>query len=325
MDLNEIIKDLPLKSDPNLLVGMLNCDDAGVYKINDELALVQTVDFITPVVDDPYTFGQIAAANSLSDIFAMGATAVSALNLVSHDAVNLTKKHLNEILKGALDKVHEAGAVVVGGHTIIDTEMKYGLSVTGTMHPNNIIRNNNAKIGDNLILTKPLGTGLISTAGKQDKAPQELMEKAIFHMSFLNQTASKIAQEVGASAMTDVTGYGLLGHLFEMTNQNISMKINSHKIPFIPGAKKLAKTDLFPGGTRSNKKFYQKYVTITNKEISKEELMLMYDAQTSGGLLIAVSPEKTAPLINKLNKAGLSWSKNIGIVTQRKYKPIELI
>jgi len=325
LDLNDIIQDLPLKSDPNLLVGMLNCDDAGVYKINNELALVQTVDFITPVVDDPYTFGQIAAANSLSDIFAMGAKVLCAMNLVSYDAVNLTKKHLNDILKGSLHKVHESEATIVGGHSIKDTEMKYGLSVSGLIHPNKILRNNTARINDNLILTKPLGTGLITTANKQEKAPKKILEKAIFHMSFLNKKASEIAQEVGVSAMTDVTGYGLLGHLFEMTNPNISMEIKLENIPFISGAKKLAKCGLFPGGTKNNKKFYQKYISLSNKKITDEELMLMYDAQTSGGLLIAVSPEKTAPLINKLDKAGISWCKNIGKVTQRKYKPIEVI
>ena len=304
---------------------MLNCDDAGVYKLNNELALAQTVDFITPVVDDPYTFGQIAAANSLSDIFAMGAKPICAMNLVSYDAVNLSKIHLNEILKGGLDKVHEAGAVVVGGHSIKDTEMKYGLSVSGTIDPNKILRNNTARINDNLILTKPLGTGLITTARKQEKVSDDLIERAIFHMSFLNKKASEIAQEVGVNAMTDVTGYGLLGHLFEMTNPDISMKINFDKIPFISGSKDLAKTNLFPGGSKSNKEFYQKYVSFSNKKISKAEIMLMFDAQTSGGLIIAVSSKKADMLLDNLIDAGLDWCKNIGKVTERCYKPVIVI
>lgn len=304
---------------------MLNCDDAGVYKISDDIALVQTVDFITPVVNDPYTFGQIAAANSLSDVFAMGAKAISVLNLVSYDAVNLTIKNLKDILRGSLDKVHEAGATLLGGHSIKDTEMKYGLSVMGKIHPNKILRNNTARIGDNLILTKPLGTGLITTANKQEKSPENLIKKAIFYMTCLNKKASELAQEVGATAMTDVTGYGLLGHLFEMTNDNISMQIELSQVPFIKGVKELAKTGLFPGGSKSNKKFYQKYVSLSNKNITKEELMLMYDAQTSGGLLIAVRPQNSELLLNKLHQAGLEWCKNIGRVTKSKEKAIEII
>lgn len=314
-DLDIILNGLNFPTSDRTLVDRSDNDDSGVYKITDDIAIVQTVDFITPVVDDPYLYGQIAAANSLSDIYAMGAKVETALNIVAYDNCHITKEILHEILRGGIDKVREAGGVVLGGHTIEDIEMKYGLSVTGTVHPDKILRNNTIKSGDKIILTKPLGMGVITTSIKADEASKNAIDKAVFHMNFLNKIASELAVEVGVNAMTDVTGFGLLGHLYEMINKNTSIQLEFNAVPFIEEAFELAEMGLFPGGSYRNEHYYKPHIELQNKSIAEHKLMLMYDAQTSGGLLISVPQEKANMLLAKLKSAGIEWAAIIGEVT----------
>lgn len=307
-DLHDVIGSLKFPKNKNLLVGSDTSDDAGVYQINDNSAIVQTVDFITPVVNDPYKYGQIAAANSLSDIFAMGAKFLTAMNIVNYDSCHLTKEMLTAILRGGLDKVTEAGGITIGGHTVEDLEMKYGLSCTGIVHPNKIIRNNTIKPGDSIILTKPIGIGVISTAIKADMAPDSAIEKAAFFMSTLNKYAADIAVSVGVNAMTDVTGFGLLGHLYEMTNENCSIELESGVIPFIDEAFEMASFGLFPSGSYNNKANITPYINIQSNSLSEDRLMLMHDAQTSGGLLISVDGNKAKKLLDELKLAGVEYA-----------------
>ena len=314
-DLDIILNGLNFPTSERTLVDRSDNDDSGVYKITDDIAIVQTVDIITPVVDDPYLYGQIAAANSLSDIYAMGAKVDTALNIVAYDNCHLTKEMLHDILRGGLDKVREANAVVLGGHTIEDIEMKYGLSVTGTVHPDKILRNNTIKSGDKIILTKPLGMGVISTSIKADEAPQNAIDKAVFHMKYLNKTASELAVEVGVNAMTDVTGFGLLGHLYEMINIDTSIQLDFNSVPFIEEAFELAKMGFFPGGSFRNERYYKPHILLQNNSIAQHKLMLMYDAQTSGGLLISVPKEKANLLLDKLKSTGIEWAVVIAEVT----------
>ncbi len=316
------MKGLKFPHTPKTLVAFDTNDDAGAYQISDDIAIIQTVDFITPVINDPYKFGQIAAANSLSDVFAMGAKVCTALNIVAYDSCHITKKMLNEILRGGLDKVIEAGGVVLGGHTIEDLEMKYGLSVTGIVHPNKIVRNNTIQPGDKIILTKPIGMGVITTSIKADMAPQSAIDKVAFHMSYLNKIASEIAVEIGVNAMTDVTGFGLLGHLYEMTNENVSVHLDLNSIPIIEEAFDLAETGLFPGGSFRNERYFKPHVFLHCKSYTQHHLMLLYDAQTSGGLMISVPGEKADKLLDKLKLAGLEWCCIIGEVSDSKERKI---
>ncbi len=318
------MRGLDYPASPKLLVGFDSSDDAGVYQISPDIALVQTVDFITPVVNDPYIYGQIAAANSLSDVFAMGAKVNTALNLVAYDSCHVTKEMLNEILRGGLDKVKEAGGLIVGGHTIEDLEMKYGLSVTGIVHPDKILRNNTIKPGDKIILTKPIGLGVITTAIKADMAPKSAIEKAAFQMSFLNKTASELAVETGVNALTDVTGFGLLGHLFEMTNTVCGIHLEYKAIPILSEAMELAEFGLFPGGSFRNRDHFSPQVKVKNADLSEDQLMLLYDAQTSGGLLISVPEKKAAKLLEELHRAGSESSSLIGEVVSSTDRMIEI-
>ncbi len=308
------MKDINWPTSSDMLVSFDTNEDAGVYRISQEKAIVQTIDFITPVVNDPYIYGQIAAANSLSDIFAMGAKALTVLNLVAYDNCNITKEMLNQILRGGLSKVAEADAVILGGHTIEDVEMKFGMAVTGIIHPDKIIRNNTAEPDDSLILTKPLGMGVITTSIKADLAPQSAIDKAIFHMSYLNKTASEIAVENQVHAMTDVTGFGLLGHCSEMLKENIEIELEYDSIPIIEEAFELAEMGLFPAGSINNRKYYSQNVEVQKEGLDLDQQTLLYDAQTSGGLLIAVSKAKADRLIEQLHHAGLDWSRIIGKV-----------
>lgn len=305
----------------NMLVGFETNDDAGVYKISEDQAIVQTLDFITPVVNDPYLYGQIAAANSLSDIFAMGAKVHTALNIVAYDSCNVSKEMLNDILRGGLDKVKEAEGVIIGGHSIEDLEMKYGMSVTGLVHPNKILRNCSVQEGDLLILTKPLGMGVITTAIKADMAPKSAIDKASFHMSFLNKKASELAVESGANALTDVTGFGLLGHLNEMLNNTFSVELDFQSIPIIEEVYDLAEMGLFPGGSYRNKEHLTGRISLQSS-ISEDEEMLLYDAQTSGGLIISLPENKAYELIEKFKNAGMEWCKIIGRITPNADKGI---
>ncbi len=309
---------LSFKKISNVLVNNKNNDDAGIYKLNENIALVHTVDFITPVVNDPFIFGQIAAANSMSDVFAMGGKVLTVLNLVAFDNCNLTKKILREILKGGRDKVEEAGGFIVGGHSIEHVEMLYGLAVTGSVHPKKYIRNNTPKHGNKIILTKPIGLGIIATAIKADQAPKSAIQKAQFFMSYLNKKASELAIKFKANAMTDVTGFGLIGSINEMTDNNHSIILDTDKVPIIEEARELAPSGLFPGGSYKNKKYFSKNVEFQNNNITDDKMMLLYDAQTSGGLLISVNKESSQELLHELKLSGMDWCEIIGEVTDKK-------
>ena len=288
--------------DPRVLVGYNTADDAGVIKLNDETALVQSVDFFTPIVDDPYLYGQIAAANSLSDIYAMGGVPLSALNIVGFPKDIFPIGVLSDILRGGQDKIREAGAVILGGHTIGDDELKYGLAVTGLIHPHKIMTNAGAKTGDVLILTKPIGTGAVTTALKNGKIDAADLNTAVAVMVQLNKVASECCLKVGVNAVTDVTGFGLLGHALEMAKaSSVNFEFNFAAIPVISGAKAAIKGGAVPGGTKAN--FLYTAPDIEYAEgLSQEDMWLLNDAQTSGGLLISVQDSKANLLLQQLAK-----------------------
>ena len=300
-------------NDENLLVGIDTSDDASVYKIDDEKALVQTVDYITPVVDDPYVYGQIAAANSLSDIFAMGADVTTALNLVGFDGCNHPKEVLGEILQGGLSKVKECGGLLVGGHTIETPEMTYGLSVCGFVHPDRIYRNNTPRVGDVLVLTKPIGMGILTTAIKADMLESKVVEKTADILSQLNYKASIIMREFDVSACTDVTGFGLGGHAYEMSGKNVTLEFDFESIPLVDEAIELANMGIIPAGTYSNKEYLSLHVK-AKKEYKNE--IFFYDAQTSGGLLIAVRESEATRLVKRLKNIGYEYSSIVAEVKE---------
>lgn len=296
---------MPKIDDPNLLVGITTSDDAAVYKISNDTAIVETVDFFTPVVDDPYTFGQIAAANALSDIYAMGARPLFALNIVAFPSKKLPLEVLEEILRGGADKVREAGINVVGGHSIDDPEPKYGLVVTGLVHPEKVIANSTAKVGDSLVLTKPLGIGIITTAIKREKASKAAIEKVVSVMSALNKEASEAMVEVGVSAATDITGFGLLGHLLEMVQgSGVGARIYLDSVPVIEEAWGYVREDIVPGGTLSNLEYVEHCVQ-WGEGIGNDAKLILSDAQTSGGMMISVPKGKEGALISSLQNKGV--------------------
>lgn len=296
---------MPKITDPNLLVGISTADDAAVYKLSEDMAIVETVDFFTPVVDDPYTFGQISAANALSDIYAMGARPLFALNIVAFPSKTLPLEVLEEILRGGSDKVWEAGINIVGGHSIDDPEPKYGLVVTGLVHPDKVVANSTARVGDVLVLTKPLGIGIITTAIKREKASKAAIEKAVSVMSALNKDAAEAMIEVGVSAATDITGFGLLGHLLEMIQgSGVGARIYLESVPVIKEAWDYVREGIVPGGTLANLEYVEPCVQWANG-IGKEEKLILSDAQTSGGMLISVSKEKEEALISSLKNKGV--------------------
>ncbi len=302
----------------NLLSSINSNEDASVFKLNDELALVQTLDFITPVVNDPYHFGAIAAANSLSDVFAMGGEVINALNIVGFDSCNFDTEILGEIMAGGADKVRECGGVVVGGHSIATSEMYYGLSVTGRVNPAKFWSNNTAKVGDVLILTKPLGMGVLSTAIKGEFLSLEQIKEAIFYMSQLNFYAVNAMREICVNACTDVTGFGFLGHLSEMSNDNVSFEIYSQNIPILQSAKDMANLGLLPEGSYKNRDF-------TSKFVSGEADILLYDAQTSGGLILAVSQKEAQKALNRLKDVGYEMANIVGVCSERvKFNAIQI-
>lgn len=294
-------------------------EDASVFKINDELALVQTLDFITPVVDDPYLYGQIAAANSLSDVFAMGAKVINALNIVGFDSCHLEPEVLSEILQGGLSKVKECGGALVGGHSIMTKEMYYGLSVTGSVHPDKFWANNTARLGDVLILTKPLGMGAISTAIKADMLDLARIKEAASHMAQLNFYAVDAMSEISVSAVTDITGFGFLGHLSEMLRGDICFEIFSDKVPILNSAKEMASMGLLPAGSYKNREFASEFI------IGKEADILLYDAQTSGGLLLTVSEKQANLALERLKNVGYEISSIVGVVTKNNTNKINLV
>ena len=304
---------------------MENSDDAGVFVINEDMALVQTVDFIPPIIDDPYYYGAIAATNSISDVYAMGGTPLTALNILCFPADTLPAEILTQILKGATDKIIEAGVVLVGGHSVIDKEPKFGLAVTGTIHPQKVIRNSGAQPGDYLVLTKPIGTGVITTAAKQEKTDTAVIETAVKWMTQLNKSASLAMQKVGVHAATDVTGFGLLGHALEMaTGSGVSLKIEVAQVPWMEGAVALAQAGFFSGGSRRNWKYVEKSLLIT-RPIDEPILGLLADAQTSGGLLMAVAEDKLEALLAALNENQVPLGAVIGRAVPRESQPLILI
>lgn len=293
---------------------MERAEDAGVYKLRDDLAIVQTVDFFTPIVDDPYDFGRIAAANSLSDVYAMGGRPLTAMNIVCFPQTVMDISVLREVLRGGMDKMHEAGVILVGGHSVEDPELKYGLAVTGTIHPDKVIHNNGARAGDRLILTKPLGTGIISTAIKGGMAGDKATAKIVKSMTTLNRTASELMQKVGVHACTDITGFGLLGHAAEMIEcTEVGMVIDSASVPFFPEAKELAEMGMIPGGLHRNRDFRKDMVDI-RKKVPQYLQDILFDPQTSGGLLIAVPEKKASRLLERLHKKGVTEAVVIGEV-----------
>lgn len=313
---------LNLVHDPNLLVGFETGDDAAVYRLTGGLALVQTVDFFTPIVDDPFTYGAISAANSLSDIYAMGAKPLTAMNIASFPQ-DLPKEILREILRGGAAKAAEAGVPIVGGHTIYDKEPKYGMAVTGVVRPGKELTNAGARPGDVLVLTKPLGTGVITTAFKNDRTDAATLEVAVRHMTALNKAASEAAVAVGVHACTDVTGYGLLGHLRGMLRaSHAGAAIFFSRTPLMRGAWELAaEQHISPGGTSRNKEYHDSAVA-WDAAVHPEAWRLLYDPQTSGGLLISVSPRKARRLVEMLHQAGVAEAAAIGKVTAGEGAPV---
>lgn len=318
-DLKQTIYSL-VPCDERVLVGFENNDDASVYKLNDEVALVQTLDFITPVVDDPYIYGKIAAANSLSDVFAMGGDVKTALNIVGFDRKNHGPEALKEILKGGNEKIKECGGLLMGGHTIEAPEMFYGLSVTGIVHPNKIYKNNTAKIGHVLVLTKPLGMGILTTAIKRDLISESTKKEAIKVMEALNYLPSKILRDYDVSACTDVTGFGLLGHALESTSELTSFAIHCGVVPVMPDAQEFAMQDVIPGGSKRNMKYLEDKTTIM---CPTSECYQMYcDAQTSGGLLISMDPNDAKEYIKRVEDLTFGYATIIGEVIPRGATPI---
>ncbi len=307
---------LPRFNDPNILVGAETSDDAAVYQLDSGQAIVQTVDYITPVVDDPYSCGLIAAANSLSDIYAMGATPLFALNIGGFPVGSLPLSILEEILRGGADKVREAGASIIGGHSTDDPEPKYGLVVTGLIDPMKIFKNSTALIGDDLVLTKPLGIGIITTGIKRSKVAQPAIDAAIALMAALNKDASEAMVSVGAHACTDVTGFGLLGHLHEMTaGSKVGARVSLSKVPVLSETWELIQEGICPGGTRRNHESLQGAI-VWNPEIRQEAQLILCDAQTSGGLLIAVPKDRTTALIQRLRERETPASALIGEIIE---------
>ena len=285
-----------------------------MYKLTDDLAIIQTVDFFTPVVDDPFTFGQIAAANALSDVYAMGGKPLTAMNIVCFPIQSMDIVVLREILKGGIDKIREAGVVLVGGHSVDDQELKYGLSVTGTIHPDKVIRKEGAAPWDKLILTKPLGTGIISTAIKRGAASAQAIAKVVESMTTLNQKASEIMQAIGVNACTDITGFGLLGHAAEMIEgTDVGMVIYANSVPVFPEAKEMAAVGMISGGLYRNRDYRKSIVKIEN-DVDAITADILFDPQTSGGLLISVSSRKAGSLLGKLHESGISSVAIVGEV-----------
>lgn len=301
-DLDHILCGLDLPTDPNLIVGATTGEDAGVYRLNDDTALIQTVDFFTPIVDDPYQFGQVAAANALSDVYAMGGKPLLAMNLVCFPIKEMDRSILKDILRGGLDKIKEAGALLVGGHSIEDSELKYGLSITGVVHPSRVILNSGAQVGDRLLLTKPLGTGILSTALKGGVAAKGTEAMITTVMATLNREAAQLMQTIGPHACTDITGFGLVGHLYEMAlASGVAIRIDSRAVPVLPETLHFASMGIIPEGAHKNKAFYGQYLKSSLEEMDPLEMVLL-DPQTSGGLLIAASADGVNSIAERLGK-----------------------
>ncbi len=309
---------MDIPADPNVLAGIQGSEDAGVYKLSDDTALVQTIDFFTPIVDDPVTFGKAAAANSLSDVYAMGGRPITAMNVVCFPLKKLGIEVLKSILQGGLEIMREAGVALIGGHSVEDDEPKYGLSVTGIVHPGKIMTNSGLKPGDHLILTKKIGTGIIATALKAGLASTESVDGMVRSMCALNKVASEVAVEFGARACTDVTGFGLAGHLVEMARAgSCGIRIQSEAVPILAGALEAAAMGLIPGGAHANRKYFGSWISIDPAvELVKSDLM--FDPQTSGGLVIGIASGKVSDLKRALTDRGVEVVAEIGLVLDRR-------
>jgi selenide,water dikinase len=301
-DLSRALAALPIKSDPRLLVGRETFDDAGVFRVSDDLALVQTVDFFAPIVDDPFDFGQIAAANALSDVYAMGGQPLTALNIVAFPTSQLPLEVLGQILAGGQEKVHEAGALIVGGHTVIDTELKYGLSVTGRAHPNFLLTNAGAKAGDSIILTKPIGNGILATAAKAAKLAPDNERAMLVAMKALNGTASRAALAVGSRCATDITGFGLLGHLSHVARASgVTIKLDRGAIPILSGVRDAVRAGFGTDGAKRNAEYLRELVRWTAG--TDQDQAIFNDPQTSGGLAVCVKAEQSANYLSRVEGA----------------------
>jgi selenide,water dikinase len=317
-DLSRALAALPLTSDPRLLVGRETFDDAGVFRLSDDVALVQTVDFFAPIVDDPFDFGQVAAANALSDVYAMGGQPLTALNIVAFPTKALPLDVLGEILAGGQEKVHEAGALLVGGHTVIDTELKYGLAVTGRAHPDFLLTNAGARPGDVMILTKPIGNGILATAGKRGKLSTESQRVMLDLMKALNGGASRAALAIGSRCATDITGFGLLGHLSNIARASaVSLRVELAAIPLLPGVREAVREGCVTDGSKRNAEYLRDLVrwSVGNDE----DKAILHDPQTSGGLLVCASPSRARDYLSRI-----AGSAVIGEVIERGEVAIEV-
>ena len=317
-DLSRALAALPTTTDPRLLVGRETFDDAGVFRVSDDLALVQTVDFFAPIVDDPFDFGQIAAANALSDVYAMGGQPLTALNIVAFPTSDLPLDVLTQILAGGQEKVHEAGALIVGGHTVVDTELKYGLAVTGRAHPNFLLTNAGAVPGDQLVLTKPIGNGILATAAKRGKLSTVAQRPMLDAMKALNGAASRAALAVGARCATDITGFGLLGHLSHIARASkVTLRVDLDSIPVFAGVREAVRAGSTTDGAKRNAEYLKDLVRWSKG--SGEDRAILFDPQTSGGLVVCVNKSKVAEYLSRI-----AGSVVIGEVIQRGEVAIEV-
>lgn len=316
-DLHQVLGMLPIVEDPRLIVGTATADDAGVFRLSDDTTLVQTVDVFTPGVDDPFLFGRIAGCNSLSDVYAMGGRPVTALSVIGFPIYSLPHEVMAEIIRGGMDVLKEAGAVLLGGHSINDEEIKFGFAVTGVIEEPSLVTNANAKPGDALILTKPLGTGIIALAGQIDKASEESAAAVTASMSTLNRTASEIMVQQGATACTDVTGFGLLGHLCQMVEESgVTAEIWWDALPLFPGVMEYAQQGMFSGANERNAEYCGERAELGD-DVPDEVRAILFDAQTSGGLLIAVGSEKAEETVRLMQEQGVAQARIIGRMTEK--------
>ena len=321
----QVLRQLPLTTNRNVVVNSSTADDAGIYRLDRYRALVQTVDFFTPIVDDPYDYGQIAAANSLSDVYAMGGTPITALNIVGYPMKEAPAEWLHEILRGGAEKALEAGVAILGGHTVEDPEIKYGMSVTGLGLRHQITANRGARVGDRLVLTKALGTGLVTSAIKRGVADETAARIATESMKTLNRAASKAMVAVGVNACTDVTGFGLLGHLYEMVSASgVGARIESDHIPLLPTAEECARQGITTGGARNNETYLSPSLRF-DPGVSPERRQVLFDPQTSGGLLMSVPPEKLPELLEVLAAEGVPVRATIGEIVEGPAGRIDVI
>jgi selenide,water dikinase len=324
-DLKGVLAHLDLGSHPDLLVGIATGDDAGVYRLSEGLAIVNTVDFFTPILDDPFTYGQIAAANAISDVYAMGGVPKTALNLVCWPHTGMPPEMLREILRGGAEKAREAGVVVVGGHSVGDEEVKYGMAVTGVIDPRRIVRNVGAREGDALVLTKPLGTGILMTTFKRSELPAEQYAAAVRTMSELNANASRAMLKYEVHAATDITGFGLSGHAMQMAEgSGVTLRFEESDLPLLPGVLEWCRAGMIPAGGRRNREYYGPRVRISD-EIADEMAEMAFDPQTSGGLLIALPEHHALKLLGDLQAEGNLEAEIIGCAVAAGEFPIELV